>query len=294
MAPSLLDTFRGPGLLRSSARIAAGCALGGVRGLGHLPGAGAARGVQPGVPAGRGGRARVGPRPADAPSTPGSVNDNVMKLVNFKRIVDELEGRKLLVLGGAAFAEALYPHVGFRPVLDIQVLVRRVDVDGFSGYLSSTTSSPEKDDGEQRRCARAVRRPHRHLPLRGRARARAARGAGRHLRPRQAHEGLRPVHLPAGPGGRRAAARAGARAPGLRGAVAVLRGPARAHHRAPRPWAASTRGPWTRRCCRSAPRRGGLERALYTSLSIVARLFPETPGAETAASRRCAAPPGSC
>lgn len=76
----------------------------------------------------------------------GSVNDNVMKLVNFKQIIDELEGRKLLVMGSAAFAEAIYPHVGFRPVLDIQMLVRRVDVEGFSGYLSQHHFKPEKDE----------------------------------------------------------------------------------------------------------------------------------------------------
>jgi hypothetical protein len=76
----------------------------------------------------------------------GSVNDNVMKLVNFKQIVDELEGRKLLIPGAAAFAEALYPHVAFRPVLDIQVLLKRVDVEGFSGYLSRHHFEPEKDE----------------------------------------------------------------------------------------------------------------------------------------------------
>lgn len=76
----------------------------------------------------------------------GSVNDNVMKLVNFKRIVDDLEGRKLLLLGGAVFAESLYPHVGFRPVLDIQVLMRKLDVEGFSGYLSHHEFRPEQDE----------------------------------------------------------------------------------------------------------------------------------------------------
>lgn len=76
----------------------------------------------------------------------GSVNDNVMKLVNLKQIIDELEGRKLLIIGSAAFAEAIYPHVGFRPVLDIQMLVRRVDVEGFSGYLSQHHFKPEKDE----------------------------------------------------------------------------------------------------------------------------------------------------
>src|SRR5271154_5669065 len=31
----------------------------------------------------------------------GTANDNVMKLVNFKRIVDKLEGRRIIVLGAA-------------------------------------------------------------------------------------------------------------------------------------------------------------------------------------------------
>lgn len=53
----------------------------------------------------------------------GSLNDNVMKLVNFKRAIDEVDGQKLVLLSGASFAEALYPHVAFRPVLEIQLLV---------------------------------------------------------------------------------------------------------------------------------------------------------------------------
>lgn len=65
----------------------------------------------------------------------GSVNDNVMKLVNFKRAVDELEGRRVIMLGGGSFAESLYPHVAFRPVIDIRLLVPRADLDPFVGYL---------------------------------------------------------------------------------------------------------------------------------------------------------------
>jgi hypothetical protein len=76
----------------------------------------------------------------------GSVNDNVMKLVNFKRAVDELEGRKLLLLGGASFADTLYPHVGFRPVLEISMLLRRMDVDGFAGYLAQHEFRPETEE----------------------------------------------------------------------------------------------------------------------------------------------------
>ena len=63
----------------------------------------------------------------------GSVNDNVMKLVNFKRAVDELEGRRIVLLGGASYAESLYPHVAFRPVLDLDLLLPASDLDGLAG-----------------------------------------------------------------------------------------------------------------------------------------------------------------
>jgi len=65
----------------------------------------------------------------------GSLNDNVMKLVNFKRAVDELEGRRIVLLGAASYAESLYPHVAFRPVLDLDLLLPAADLDGFAGFL---------------------------------------------------------------------------------------------------------------------------------------------------------------
>ena len=68
----------------------------------------------------------------------GSANDNVMKLVNFKRSIDALEGRRIIAFGGASYAEALYPHVAFRPVLEIQMLVSRGDVDGLEGFLKQS------------------------------------------------------------------------------------------------------------------------------------------------------------
>src|SRR4051812_2394989 len=72
----------------------------------------------------------------------GTVNDNVMKLVNFKRCVDALEGRKLVLLSGAAFAEALYPHVAFRPVIEIEILMRVEDVSGFGGFMRKNHFKP--------------------------------------------------------------------------------------------------------------------------------------------------------
>jgi hypothetical protein len=72
----------------------------------------------------------------------GSLNDNVMKLVNFKRAIDTLEGRKVVLIGAAAFAESLYPHVGFRPVLDIRVLVPPHEVEPFARYLKRIELTP--------------------------------------------------------------------------------------------------------------------------------------------------------
>lgn len=65
----------------------------------------------------------------------GSANDNVMKLVNFKKTVDELEGRTVVMVGAASFAESLYPHVAFRPVIDLRVLLPPGDVEPFANYL---------------------------------------------------------------------------------------------------------------------------------------------------------------
>ncbi len=62
-------------------------------------------------------------------------NDNVMKLVNFKRTLDELEGRRVVVLGGACFAESLYPHVAFRPVDELSVWVSPKDVEPLVNFL---------------------------------------------------------------------------------------------------------------------------------------------------------------
>ncbi|MBX5481003.1 MAG: nucleotidyltransferase family protein [Myxococcaceae bacterium] len=79
----------------------------------------------------------------------GSVNDNVMKLVSFKRAVDDLEGRRILLFGGASFAEAVYPHVAFRPVPEIRLRVNASDVAPFAGFLreSSFQRFPERPEG---------------------------------------------------------------------------------------------------------------------------------------------------
>jgi Uncharacterised nucleotidyltransferase len=78
----------------------------------------------------------------------GTANDNVMKLVNLKQQVDELQGRKLTLVGSATFAESLYPHVAFRPVIDIRMALPRGDLEGFANYLrrAEFTAQPEAID----------------------------------------------------------------------------------------------------------------------------------------------------
>lgn len=79
----------------------------------------------------------------------GTANDNVMKLVNFKRSVDDLEGRRIALLGGGSFAESVYPHVAWRPVIDLRLLVPPRDVDPLASWLrraefkaDETTAAP--------------------------------------------------------------------------------------------------------------------------------------------------------
>jgi Uncharacterised nucleotidyltransferase len=75
----------------------------------------------------------------------GTANDNVMKLVNFKRVVDKLEGRKIVISGGASFVDSLYPHIAFRPVIEISLLLPEEDLEGFTGFLTSGQFKPTGD-----------------------------------------------------------------------------------------------------------------------------------------------------
>jgi hypothetical protein len=72
----------------------------------------------------------------------GTLNDNVMRLVNFKRALDGLEGRKVVLLDGASFAESLYPHIAFRPVPYLRLLVRPEDLGPLVGFLGESEYRP--------------------------------------------------------------------------------------------------------------------------------------------------------
>lgn len=72
----------------------------------------------------------------------GAVNDVVMKLVNFKRSIDELAGCRLVLLGGVAFVDSLYPHVAFRPLLDLELLVDPLELSLVQAHLARSGFSP--------------------------------------------------------------------------------------------------------------------------------------------------------
>ncbi len=54
----------------------------------------------------------------------GTLNDNVYKLVTLKRLLDEVEA-PVVLLHAAAYADALYPHIAFRPLPEIRLLAAR-------------------------------------------------------------------------------------------------------------------------------------------------------------------------
>ncbi|MBI5544034.1 MAG: nucleotidyltransferase family protein [Deltaproteobacteria bacterium] len=57
----------------------------------------------------------------------GTLTDNVFKLVHLKRLLCGAEDVEVVLLEAAAYADALYPHVAFRALPELRLLVRRGD-----------------------------------------------------------------------------------------------------------------------------------------------------------------------
>jgi hypothetical protein len=58
----------------------------------------------------------------------GAIADNVYKFVNLKKLLAECPDRPAVLLDAAAAADALYPHVAFRPVHELRIWVRASDL----------------------------------------------------------------------------------------------------------------------------------------------------------------------
>lgn len=57
----------------------------------------------------------------------GTLNDNVYKLIQLKKLLSGAEEVKVVLLEAAAYADALYPHVAFRPLPELRLLASRSD-----------------------------------------------------------------------------------------------------------------------------------------------------------------------
>lgn len=57
----------------------------------------------------------------------GVVNDNVLKLVTLRNVLREAPDVPVVLLGGAAYVDWLYPHMAFRPVGELRVAMRPED-----------------------------------------------------------------------------------------------------------------------------------------------------------------------
>lgn len=81
----------------------------------------------------------------------GTVNDNVFKLVTLKGTLKGLGDTPVILLDAASFADGLYPHIGFRPIPDLRLLVREEDLPavatgvGREGFAPAEADEPDPD-----------------------------------------------------------------------------------------------------------------------------------------------------
>lgn len=65
----------------------------------------------------------------------GIVNDNLLKLMTLRQLAPRFGDRPFVLLDGAAFADTLYPHISFRTVPELRLLVRTEDRDALVDAL---------------------------------------------------------------------------------------------------------------------------------------------------------------
>jgi len=58
----------------------------------------------------------------------GILSDNVFKLVQLKQLLSQEAMPEVVLLGAAAAADAFYPHIAFRPVPELELLLRARDL----------------------------------------------------------------------------------------------------------------------------------------------------------------------
>lgn len=82
----------------------------------------------------------------------GISGDTVFKLVTLKNLTKVTEGRKLVLLDGGAFGDTLYPHVAFRAVPELRLLVDPAELDALEvamrdeQFVEMEADEPDPDE----------------------------------------------------------------------------------------------------------------------------------------------------
>lgn len=82
----------------------------------------------------------------------GTSQDNVFKFVNLKTTLGDLEGARIVLLGGAGLAEGIYPHIAFRPIPELDLLIEAQDRARVTEALAEERFlpfEPEEPDPEE-------------------------------------------------------------------------------------------------------------------------------------------------
>lgn len=81
----------------------------------------------------------------------GGASDNVLKLMTLRQLASRFGERPFVVLDGAAFADTLYPHISFRGVPELRILVRPEDREPIveavaeEGFVEMEGEEPDPD-----------------------------------------------------------------------------------------------------------------------------------------------------
>ena len=75
----------------------------------------------------------------------GALADNVFKFVNLKKALAECPDRQVLLLDAAAFADALYPHIAFRPTAELRLLVHPDDLTEVQRGFAEAGYAPSRE-----------------------------------------------------------------------------------------------------------------------------------------------------
>lgn len=81
----------------------------------------------------------------------GSATDNLLKLMTLRKLAPVIGERPYVLLDAAAFADTLYPHISFRAVPELRLLVRPEDREAIvralepEGFLEMDGEEPDPD-----------------------------------------------------------------------------------------------------------------------------------------------------